>query len=108
MLEATVAGIKERGKATRGEKTMLDALEPAVAAFARQANTGEALAGCLTAARDAAVAGVEYTKSIIATKGRASYLGERSLGHQDPGATSASIMLNALAEYCRTQPKESR
>lgn len=102
-LAAAIQGIKERGKATTGEKTMLDALEPALAAF----NTGLASATpvpeCLDLAVAAAEKGVEYTKTIIATKGRASYLGERSLGHQDPGATSATIMLTALARFCRSR-----
>lgn len=102
-LAAAIQGIKERGKATTGEKTMLDALEPALAAF----NTGLASAApvleCLNLAVAAAEKGVEYTKTIIATKGRASYLGERSLGHQDPGATSATIMLTALASFCRSR-----
>lgn len=102
-LAAAIQGIRERGKATTGEKTMLDALEPALAAF----NTGLASAApvleCLDLAVAAAEKGVEYTKTIIATKGRASYLGERSLGHQDPGATSATIMLTALANFCRSR-----
>jgi dihydroxyacetone kinase-like protein len=59
------------------------------------------LADCLDAACEAAEKGIEYTKTIIATKGRASYLGERSLGHQDPGATSSYIILKALADFCR-------
>jgi len=101
ILAAAIAGIKERGKAVQGEKTMLDALEPAYAAFTAGAATGKTLAGCMALARDAAGQGVEYTKTIIATKGRASYLGERSLGHQDPGATSTYIILTALAEFCR-------
>lgn len=102
-LAAAIQGVRERGKATTGEKTMLDALEPALAAF----NTGLASAApvleCLDLAVAAAEKGVEYTKTIIATKGRASYLGERSLGHQDPGATSATIMLTALANFCRSR-----
>jgi dihydroxyacetone kinase-like protein len=101
MLEAAINGIKERGKATRGEKTMLDALEPAYEAFANGVKTQKTIAECLAMACDAAQRGVEYTKTIIATKGRASYLGERSLGHQDPGATSTYIILKALADFCR-------
>lgn len=102
MLQAAIGGIKERGKATRGEKTMLDALEPAYEAFISAANAKKSLVDCLEEAHAAAAAGVEHTKTIIATKGRASYLGERSLGHQDPGATSSTIMLKALLEYCRS------
>jgi len=101
ILAAAIAGIKERGKAVQGEKTMLDALEPAYAAFEAGAVAGKNLAECLAMARDAAGQGVEYTKTIIATKGRASYLGERSLGHQDPGATSTYIILSTLADFSR-------
>lgn len=101
MLSAAINGIKERGKATRGEKTMLDALEPAYDAFVTAQAAGEALPACLAAACKAAEAGVEYTKTISATKGRASYLGERSIGHQDPGATSSYLMLKTLYSlYC--------
>lgn len=101
MLQAAIGGIKERGKATTGEKTMLDALEPAHEAFMASGEKGGSLADCFAAARDQALASVEYTKTIIARKGRASYLGERSLGHQDPGATSVYLMLSALTDYCR-------
>lgn len=101
MLEAATNGIKERGKATRGEKTMLDALVPACEAFANGIKAQKFLVECLSLTCKAAKEGVEYTKTIIATKGRASYLGERSLGHQDPGATSSYIMLEALADFCR-------
>lgn len=99
MLAAAIAGIKERGKASRGEKTMLDALEPAYEAFIQGAKEEKSMVVCLELAVEAAQQGVEYTKTIIATKGRASYLGERSRGHQDPGATSSFIMLQALLEY---------
>lgn len=101
MLVAAITGIMERGKAARGEKTMLDALLPAQLAFASAVEEGKSLLECLEAASVAAHAGVEYTKTIIATKGRASYLGARSLGHQDPGATSAHLILKALTEFCR-------
>ncbi|SDF46036.1 dihydroxyacetone kinase subunit DhaL [Sporolituus thermophilus] len=101
MFAAAVNGIKERGKATSGDKTMLDALEPALAAFADAIAAGKSLPACLDAACTAAYGGVEYTKTIPAAKGRASYLGERSIGHQDPGATSSYLMLKALADFCR-------
>lgn len=101
MLAAAIAGIKDRGKAVRGEKTMLDALEPALEAFAAGHKAGRPLSECLELACAAAGEGVAFTKTIIATKGRASYLGERSLGHQDPGATSSYIILKALADYFR-------
>lgn len=102
MLEAAIKGIKDRGKAHEGEKTMLDALEPAYRAFKESATENKSLAQCLTQACVAAQEGLEFTKTIVATKGRASYLGERSLGHQDPGATSSYIMLCAFTEYCRS------
>ncbi|MBS3873426.1 MAG: dihydroxyacetone kinase subunit L [Firmicutes bacterium] len=101
MLATAIAGIRERGKAAQGEKTMLDALLPAQEAFARGLEEGKNLLECLEAACVAAEAGVEYTKTIMATKGRASYLGVRSIGHQDPGATSAYLILRALTEFCR-------
>jgi phosphoenolpyruvate---glycerone phosphotransferase subunit DhaL len=101
LFAAAINGIKERGKAVRGEKTMLDALEPAYDAFAAAIGGHKSLVDSLDVACEAAQQGIEYTKTIIATKGRASYLGERSLGHQDPGATSSYIMLKALADYCR-------
>ena len=94
ILRVSIEGIKMRGKSTTGEKTMLDAMVPALAA----------MEGALKAAKDPkeilveAVDGVAYTKTIIATKGRASYLGERSIGHQDPGATSFTLMLSVIAK----------
>ncbi|MGN0948835.1 MAG: dihydroxyacetone kinase subunit DhaL [Megasphaera sp.] len=97
-MEAAVDGIKMRGKATEGEKTMLDALCPALKVLQADVAAGKSLKEALQDAADAAEKGVEYTKTIIATKGRASYLGERSLGHQDPGATSSLYLLQVLAE----------
>lgn len=91
MLNEAVEGIKMRGKATVGEQTMLDAMVPALEALKAS--------GDLRAALAAAEAGVEKTKDMIATKGRASYLGERSLGHQDPGATSFTLLLSVIAKY---------
>ena len=97
-MEAAVDGIKMRGKATEGEKTMLDALCPALKVMQDEVAAGKSLKEALQDAAAAAEKGVEYTKNIIATKGRASYLGERSLGHQDPGATSSLYLLQVLAE----------
>lgn len=97
-MEAAVDGIKMRGKATEGEKTMLDALCPALKVMQDEVVAGKSLKEALQDAAAAAEKGVEYTKTIIATKGRASYLGERSLGHQDPGATSSLYLLQVLAE----------
>ena len=99
MLDAAIQGIKDRGKAEKGEKTMLDALVPArdtfVKAIAEHKSAVEALGEAIKSAQE----GVEFTKTIIATKGRASYVGARSIGHQDPGATSATIMLKALYAF---------
>lgn len=103
MWEAAVTGIKDRGKASRGEKTMLDALEPALEAFSEGVKADKTIFDCLNLASTAAQNGVEYTKSIAASKGRASYLGERSIGHQDPGATSSFIMITALLDFFRSQ-----
>lgn len=92
-LEAALEGIKARGKAHAGEKTMIDALEPAVQAFSATLAEGRDAAAALTAAADAAEEGMRATIPLLATKGRASYLGERSIGHQDPGATSTALLL---------------
>ncbi|MBM7854811.1 dihydroxyacetone kinase-like protein [Desulfohalotomaculum tongense] len=99
ILEAALEGIKMRGKAERGDKTIVDALEPAVLAFRENLQSPNPLLKALEAARE----GVDYTKSISAKKGRASYLGDRSIGHQDPGATSCCLMLEALAETLEPQ-----
>ena len=93
---AGVAGVKMRGKSEEGEKTMLDALCPAQRAIEEKLAAGEGLIAALAAAVMAAQAGKEHTKDIIATKGRASYLGERSLGHEDPGAASSLLMLQVF------------
>ncbi len=100
-LEAAIAGIQKRGRAVRGEKTMLDALIPALEAYSAKTNEGCSLAEGLEAACAAAKNGVEFTKTIAATKGRASYLGERSIGHQDPGATSATLTLKAILDFVK-------
>lgn len=100
MLDTSIAQIQKLGGAKEGEKTMLDAMIPALNAmkesYAADADSKKALAAGVAAAES----GIEYTKTIIATKGRASYLGERSLGHQDPGATSFTLMLKAIADLC--------
>jgi dihydroxyacetone kinase-like protein len=93
---AAVAGIKQRGKSEEGEKTMLDALCPAERALTEALGGGADLKEALGKAVDAAEEGLVHTKDIIATKGRASYLGERSLGHQDPGATSSLLLLQVF------------
>ena len=99
VLEVAIAGIQKRGKAVKGEKTMLDALIPASETFSAKIAEGADMVTALDSACDSSREGVEYTKTIIATKGRASYLGERSIGHQDPGATSALITLEAIRDY---------
>lgn len=100
MLEAALEGIKTRGKAQPGEKTMVDALTPALAAMKEAEQQNRGMSQLLRRGSDAAEAGVKATIPLLATKGRASYLGERSIGHQDPGATSSWLMLKALADTC--------
>ena len=97
MMDEAIGGVQLRGKAVKGEKTMLDAMIPAQEAMKAAAAGGADAAAVLQAGVKAAEEGVEYTKTIIATKGRASYLGERSIGHQDPGATSFTVILQAIA-----------
>jgi dihydroxyacetone kinase-like protein len=97
-LEAAAGGVASLGKASPGEKTMLDALVPAAQAARVAVDAGADLATVAAAARDAAEAGAVATIPMLATKGRASYLGERSIGHQDPGATSSALLLRALAD----------
>ena len=99
MMEELIAGIKMRGKAVQGEKTMLDALIPAYEALAAGMAAGKSPSECLADMCRAAEDGVEYTKTIRATKGRASYLGDRSIGHQDPGATSSLYTLEAIRDF---------
>jgi dihydroxyacetone kinase-like protein len=96
-LRAGVDGVVARGKAEAGDKTMYDALAPAVDAL-DAALGGEDTSGALQAAADAAAHGRDATTPMQARKGRASYLGERSVGHQDPGATSAALLLQAAAD----------
>lgn len=94
-LESGAYGVAEIGGAHEGDKTMLDALFPACRALKESLQKGEDLTDALAAAVQAAEQGVEYTKHIVANRGRASYIGERSLGHQDPGATSMMLLLRA-------------
>lgn len=98
LLEAFLGGIVARGKATTNEKTMVDALTPAVAAAKQALNEGVPLAEIAARAAAAAEEGMKATIPMLATKGRASYLGERSIGHQDPGATSSWLILRSLAD----------
>jgi dihydroxyacetone kinase phosphoprotein-dependent L subunit len=94
-LRAGLDGVQARGKAILGDKTMVDALAPAVEAY--EAACGEGVAQALKAAAAACAAGRDATIPLVARKGRASYLGERSAGHQDPGATSVTLLLDAAA-----------
>jgi phosphoenolpyruvate---glycerone phosphotransferase subunit DhaL len=96
MLRAMLTGIVERGRAAVGAKTMVDAMTPAVEAYNRALTAGAGICSALQTAVDAAEQGVHATIPMQATKGRASYLGERSIGHQDPGATSCALLLKAL------------
>ncbi|UNX55878.1 dihydroxyacetone kinase subunit L [Georgenia sp. TF02-10] len=98
LLEAGLTGIKARGKAEPGEKTMVDAWSRAAEAARAAADGGADPATVLRAAAEAAVAGSDATVDMVATKGRASYLGERSAGHRDPGAQSSALLLQAAAE----------
>jgi dihydroxyacetone kinase-like protein len=96
-LRAGLAGIVERGKAEPGDKTMVDALQPALDAMDTVIKNGGDLDTAVTAARDAAAAGRDATVPLVARKGRASYLGEGSANHMDPGAASMSLLFDALA-----------
>ena len=95
-VEAAIGGIQMRGKAVEGEKTMLDALIPAHKAMAAAVEAGDDLKTALEKAIKAAHEGIEFTKTIKATKGRASSIGDRSIGHQDPGATSITYVMEAI------------
>ncbi|QKS14379.1 dihydroxyacetone kinase subunit L [Curtobacterium sp. Csp1] len=98
VLTAARDGVVARGKAEVGDKTMVDAWTPAVDAAATAATAGEAPERVLEAAADAAATGAESTDPLVARKGRASYLGERAVGHRDPGAQSTAYILRAAVE----------
>lgn len=97
-LDAGLQGILARGHAQRGEKTMVDAFAPAVEAYSAAVAGGLGVSAALAAAVSAADEGVQATIPMLATKGRASYLGERSVGHQDPGATSFTLLLRTMLD----------
>ena len=97
VIAGALEGIQARGKATTGEKTMVDAWTPALEAARAAAESGSDAAAVFEAAATAAEAGAASTEPMRATKGRASYLGERSIGHLDPGAVSTSLILRAAA-----------
>ncbi|MDB2153489.1 dihydroxyacetone kinase subunit DhaL [Clostridium butyricum] len=98
MLNEALEGIKMRGKSVEGEKTMIDTLSPALEASKKALEEGKSYEDVLSALIKKAKEGMENTKNIIATKGRASYLKERSLGHKDAGATSMYLILNTIVE----------
>lgn len=97
-LEASLNGIVMRGKAEVGEKTMVDALTPAVVALKQALSENQPINTALELSASAAQRGMESTIPLVARKGRASYLGERSAGHQDPGATSSYLILKIACE----------
>lgn len=96
VLAAALASVKDLGTASVGDKTMVDALEPAVETLRARVTDGASLAEALADAASAAETGMRATIPLQARKGRASYLGERSVGHQDPGATSTALIMRAL------------
>ncbi len=98
MLHAGLDGVVVRGKAEAGDKTMFDAMSPGLVAFDASLASGASVSDAAAAAFAAAAAGRDATAPLIARKGRASYLGERSAGHIDPGATSTALLFQALAE----------
>jgi dihydroxyacetone kinase-like protein len=108
--EALRAGLEEvaqRGRAVAGDKTMLDALAPAIKALDEALDDGAGLAMALRKAAVAAEAGRDATVPMLARKGRASYLGQRSVGHQDPGATSAALLIAAAATAFAQKPGQT-
>ena len=103
VLAAALASVKDLGTAALGDKTMVDALEPAVNTLRSRVEAGEPLDRALDDAAAAAEAGMRATVPLQARKGRASYLGERSVGHQDPGATSTALIVRALQRAVTTR-----
>ena len=101
-LEAALAGVQRLGAAREGDKTMVDALAPATGAFSKAVAEGAPEADALAALADAAQAGAAATIPMQALKGRASYLGPRSVGHEDPGAASTALILSALRDAALT------
>ena len=103
-LEAARDGVVELGAAAPGDKTMVDALTPAVDAMRASLDGGASLSAAVAAAAEAADEGARATVPLQARKGRASYLGERSVGHQDPGATSVALVIHALERAVDREP----
>lgn len=98
---ASVEAVKQRGKAGLGEKTMLDTLIPVAETFSQLSNAGEPADAIYTAIQQAAEQGMRSTRDLIATKGRAAFLGERAIGHIDAGARSSQIIIHTIAELAR-------
>ena len=98
LLEKGLNGVIQRGKANPGDKTMIDAMQPAVEAYRKAVQGGVSLDGALKKAAESSRKGMKATIPLVAKKGRASYLGERSAGHQDPGSTSTALLFQAAAE----------
>lgn len=101
LIDGALEGVTARGKAVTGEKTMVDAWSPAASAAREAVKNGATAAEVLARAAESAEQGAESTIPMIATKGRASYLGERSVGHKDPGATSSALFLRAAADAAK-------
>jgi dihydroxyacetone kinase-like protein len=106
-LRAALAGIQQLGAAIEGDKTMVDALDPAVSVYQVVIDTGGDLAEATRAAADAAARGLRETVAMQARKGRASYLGARTIGHEDPGAASTVLIMRALATVSAEVPEPS-
>ncbi len=104
-LDAALAGVMMRGKSKPGEKTMIDAIAPAIEAMRNALENGADSLEALEKATNAALQGMKNTVPMLAMKGRASYLGDRSIGHQDPGATSSYILIRIMAEMARDKKK---
>lgn len=105
VFSAIVSAIQRRGRAVKGDKTMLDVLIPIRDSFKAENTVGKNFQQILTEARDAARDGVEFTKTIPARKGRASYFGDKSIGYEDPGAMSSLIMFRTLCAYWKENTK---
>ena len=103
-LTSGVASVGRRGRSTTGQKTMLDTLVPAVEALRAELRAGRDLSDAAARAAEAAAAGCEATRLMVAQRGRASYLGERAVGHLDPGAVSSRLLIDALAEASAQPP----
>ena len=106
VLEGGLSRLRTKTSAQRGDKTMLDALIPAVEAFHAAADAGQQVAVCMTRAAAAATDGAAATRGMVARFGRAKNLGERTLGHQDPGSTTVAILFTAFAETLRTRKED--